>query len=368
MEPQMSANPHELRIEARNLRDLRTRLTDLWAAHPDWVMAGQWTDTIYCLPASAIDVLAFRGPRFGPFLDARQAAIERAFTALCGEQGAVGTQAGAFITDTPLNARPALGVGGSLAGVLPPPDSQWGRAVRREMRLLDEQAGAAAERIRGFAGWLVTSPDFLDETCRLRVQWASLPAQLRPTFPFHRPGRPVQHANVPVLNPEVSGLPAQEFGETLARFLDRWGLRHLAAWDLPAPHGPLSPNRLPPNSPAQPRTGVHVYYPTYFPIPRTADVSADIRRSQHQAAHDQGVDESAVGLPHFEIYARILELVHLDRSIQSRFPGPKRPRGIVDRTKEAIAGTLGMTTDRVRKYRLAIKRCWRGDRSGVDRL
>jgi hypothetical protein len=344
---------------------LGTRLEDLWGRRPAWVMAAARNDTIYSLPEPAINALA-RGDAAGQvFLDPTQAAAEHEFTALCAEFHAIGTQAGWFVTHTPLNARARPdGLADLLRWAANTPKFEWAARAVAAIDSAHEKSSRAADRVKGYTGWLLTEPAFLDEVGRLRTLWGELPEQLRPGFPLYRPGAEVQDPAGPRIDARPSGSPARVFGKALVRLLDRWVLTHLATWDVPVPQGPLMPNLLPPSAPAQPRTGVHLFVPTFYPIPGTDDLATEIFQIQQRAARDFGVDGSAVGLPRHEAYAHVLDVLHLERSILARFPG-RPPRGLVDRIVRAAADHLGMQEARVRKYRKAIAQCRRGDRARV---
>jgi hypothetical protein len=270
-----------------------------------------------------------------------------------------------FITDTALNPRPDAPDADWLAEVSKRPEFAWVRSAHSELRSVRQLIDPVADRVKGYTGWLLSDPAFLEEAGRLRALYTTLPAPLRPRFPLYRPSPAVQHPRLPSFDPEVAGVSAREFGGALVRLLDRWGLRCLAAWDLPVPQGPLLPNPLPPNSPAQPRTGANLHIPTYYPVRGSDDIEAQILRIQSQAARDLGVDGSAVGLPRHEAYAQLLDVLHLERSIRARFPGPRAPRGLVNRIVAAVSDFLELEADRVQKYRKAIARCQRGDRAGV---
>jgi hypothetical protein len=342
---------------------LGTRLEDLWGRRPAWVMATARNDTIYCLPEPAINALA-RGDAAGRvFLDGSQAAAEREFTAVCAEFHAIGTQAGWFVTNTPLNARARSdGLADLLRWAAGTPKFEWAARAGAAIDSAQKKSSDAADRVKGYTGWLLTEPAFLDDVKRLRALWGELPEGLRPGFPLNRPSAAGRHPADPRIDARQSGSPAQTVGEALVRLLDRWGLTHLATWDLPVPQGPLMPNLLAPSAPAQPRTGVHLFVPPFYPIPGTDDLPAQIFQIQQQAARDLGVDGSAVGLPRHEAYAHVLDVLHLERSILARFPG-RPPRGLVDRIVRAAVDHLGMQEDRVRKYRKAIAQCRRGDRA-----
>ena len=340
-------------------------LADFWAAHPDWRMATATTDVIYTLPPAVIDFLATAAPGRRPLFDARQAGAERAFADLCSGFFAVGATRTAFVTGTPLDPRPARA-----------PAAGWGDLLDRfawapgAVAALDgerDRLDGAAERMKGYVGWLLTEPAFLAEVAALRSIWSALPPGFRPDPPLHRPTWLPPDAEAVPGEPRFFAAPAGEFAGALTALLDKWDLCRLAAWDLPVPQGPLVPNPLPHGSPASPRTGVNVHVPVYYPLTGEDDLTTRVQRIQQQAARDLGIDPSAAGLPRHGAYAQMLDVLHIERAVRARFVG-RAPVGLVSRLTSVIAEHLGIDADRVRKYRQAIARCHRGDRARVPIL
>ena len=355
--PRFAATPFAPRI-------LGDRLRDLWTAHPAWVMAAHQGDCVYCLAGPAIDALALDNRSTPPPLDAAQGAAERAFTALCSEFRAVGVHHGRLITGTPLNERP------------PAPDRDlleyakhfggWTDADVRAAEAALSKAAQPPDRMKGYAGWLLTEPAFLAEAAGVRQAWEHLPAARRPSFPLNRP---VPDPDYPAAGIRRRRVPAvQAFGDCLVGFLDKWALTGLATWDLPVPQGPLVPNLLPPHSPAFPRHGVHITLPMYYPLTGDDEMLAEVLRLQQEAARALGVGPSAAGLPHHQAYAQLLDVLHLERAVRSRFPGPKPPRGLATRIVAAGVTCLELSEDQVTRYRKAIARCLRGERDQVPFL
>jgi hypothetical protein len=98
-------------------------------------------------------------------------------------------------------------------------------------------------------------------------------------------------------------------------------------------------------------------------MPAGDEFDREVIRLQRQAAHDLGVGESAVGLPRHVRYARLMDVLHLERSIRSRLPGPPLRRGTAGRIVAAIATALDMQPSLVQKYRKAITGCRAGRRA-----
>src|SRR5688572_26573983 len=81
-----------------------------------------------------------------------------------------------------------------------------------------------------------------------------------------------------------------------------------------------------------------------------------------------GIDASAAGLPHHEAYARLVDVLHLERTIRSRFSDRSQPRGLVGGIVSAAIKCFGLSEDQTRKYRKAIGRCLKGERDRVAML
>jgi hypothetical protein len=343
------------------VRVLGDSLRNLWRDHPDWVMTPAREDVIYSLPLAAIDDLAWQDAGGRAILIPAQAAAERVFTAICADVFAIGTRGGEFIRNTPLDPRPRA----------PDPEcmaEQFGRSKSSMSGLATAIAATMdtlAEQRKGYTGWLLTEPLFLAELDQVRVLWSALPARLRPDFPLLRPAARGRGDRTPRPGSERLGPGVQAFGDALVRLLDKYGLISLATWDLPVPQGPLLPNLLPPGSPAQPRTGVNLHVPNYLPMPAGDAFDREVARLQQQTARDLGIGESGVGLPRHEAYSRLMDVLHLERSIRARLPGPPLLRGDAGRIVRAIAKALDMKTDRVEKYRKAVTACRAGRRAQV---
>jgi hypothetical protein len=213
--------------------------------------------------------------------------------------------------------------------------------------------------LKGYVGWLLTEPAFqqqLEELCR---RWQALPDRQRPLFPLGRIGR---------FSPPVSGGALSSEGQGLQQglqlLLDRWGLTQLCSWHLPDPQGPLLPNPLPPGSPALPTHGVHLVLPLHYPLQGDDNLIQQVLDFQRQAARQLGLDESLAGLPHFQAYAALFDVLHLERVIRSRLTGPP-PCGFVMAMEQAIASALQCSLASVQKSRKGISACLRGQRARV---
>jgi hypothetical protein len=325
----------------------RAELDTFLKRHPDWGSRLAAVEPVYGLPSAAVEALVSRRR---PLLDPPRAAAERDFNDLLARSVAIGVWQNAPVRYPFLAPRPPRPDPAAFPGL------NWTASQVAQIGTLLGRADDYAERLKGYAGWLVTEPQFLAERDRLRSAWQSLAPGQRPAPPLGR-----------LLEVPRPGRPLREFGRSLGSFLERWGLTEMATWDLPQPQGPLLPNLLPPGAPADPTHGVRISLPAHFPVAGADNLTRAVRQLQAQAAADAGLTAEAAGLPHHQSYARMLEAAHLEHVIRTRIPDPP-PQGLAGAIIAAIAGHLGCGEDAVRKYRKAIARCRRGERQKISWL
>jgi hypothetical protein len=277
-----------------------------------------------------------------------------AFTDLCERCNAIGFWNGEFIQ----------------AGYLVRPDPllserelrelNWAPAQMRQAERLMAKMESISLRLKGYAGWLVTDPDFRQARDELASRWAALPDPERP-FPIVRSIK----LDSPPEETRAAGERVSVYQGDLNAFLDRWGLTKMLSWDLPEPQGPMLPSQLPLHAPAMPKHGLHFVLPLHYPLTGSDFFLQQIRQQQIQLAKENGLDPSMAGLPHFEVYGQMLEVDLLEMTMRSRYDRPGRRRGLVTALEFSIAETLGLSVDQVRKLRKGISACRRGKRSSV---
>jgi hypothetical protein len=236
----------------------------------------------------------------------------------------------------------------------------WSRQQQLQSRQLARAAEDAALRLKGYVGWLLTEPSFLDQTRLLAERWRALPEEQRPLFPLKQAAQPASALLGIEVTPE-----ADTFLGDVQTFLDRWGLTGLATWEMPEPQGPLLPSPVLPAALSLPRHGVHLVLPLHYPLQGDDGLLRQVFALQQQFAREQGLDDSLAGLPHYKSYAGMFDVLHLERTVRSRLGANHPPRGFVSRMEEAIADTLGSSLEQVRKFRKAITACRKGHRARV---
>jgi hypothetical protein len=332
-------------------RDWKSFLTQ----HGEWDQLHNLDEPLYCLPASAIYWLARVERGSSPVLNATSARAERQYAELCAQHNAVGSWQGRSIV-YPYSRPPSNSVLQSLLS-----QSGWSNALKRQMQQGLKKIEPANLRLKGYVGWLLTEPAFLHAVSRLAESWRSLPVEQRPSFPLGRPLR----LEVEPRDSSPAPTALATFGGAVRDFLDRWGLIQLTTWDLPDPQGPLVPSPLPANSPALPRHGIHIVLPLHYGLQGNDELQKQILEFQRQAARDLGLNETMAGLEHFNAYATMFDIIHLERTMLSRIGSRRPPRGFIGRVEQAVAAMLGGSLERVRKMRKAIARCRRGKRADV---
>ncbi len=326
-----------------------------WAA---WLARVGSSDPVYCLPEKAIERLRLPLRSGYTIFDAVDTQAERKLSEICRKVNSIGFWQDRPIVYPALSPRPADSALECLLQLYP-------RAARQECLALVAKADGFSSRLAGYAGCLRTEPAYLEEVQNLARLWNQLPPKERPAFPLCR---------VPT-SPQVpkgavrADVPTAQFVQELVAFLDRWSLMNLTTWDLPSPQGPLLPNVLPPNSPAMPTQGIHIFMPTYFPLQGDDDLHRHVLKQQQQKAKDQGLDASMAGLSHATAYERMHQVIHLEQTIVRRNARTNRPPpGFMTRVEEAIAAVLNCEVDNVKKLRKGISLCRRGKRESVPWL
>jgi hypothetical protein len=240
----------------------------------------------------------------------------------------------------------------------------WTKQQQLQAQQLTRVTQEQRQRLKGYAGWLLTEPTFLQEKQELADCWQAMPPDERPSFPLTRPLVLPEGS----LRREPSSPVPEPFELRVQVFLDRWGLTQLATWDLPVPQGPLLPNLLPPGSPALPVHGIHLVLPLHYPLQGADELQRQIFEFQKQAVRDLELPESLAGLPHHKSYASLFDVIHLERAIRSRLPPGRPARGFVSHLEEALAVGVDVSLDLVQKCRKDIIACLRGKRLRLPRL
>lgn len=196
------------------------------------------------------------------------------------------------------------------------------------------------ERIRhvelrrwGYAGWLVTQPEFRVECERIWRDWGQVVEKLG--------GFPAPPMSLMGERPEPPPRKLREFYAAYRFFCNRWGLASLTTWDLPIPLRPQlgSPSLY--YLPALQESGLLVHVPWYLLRDkdiRLHELAEHVRTGQTPEHLRDWLD----GKPKawgYERFAKMLDLyIFLELCLKPRYEA--RLRGNVERLDYAIASFL----------------------------
>jgi hypothetical protein len=359
--PEKSNGPNSMTMQIwGNVTHVRGGWNDFVQEHAAWSNQFAKTGPVYALARKLIARLEVSCLGQPPIIDKAAALAERDLSNLCHASNAVG-----FFERRPISYR-------FLESPLPPLSPElmnsagWTPAQQRTLKeKLTPKADDALLRVKGYAGWLLTEPAFLEAVEGLSISWQSLRQELRPSFPLCPPPTSAKPADDSTLAPEA----VNAFLTAFAEFCGRWGLQGMASWDLPIPQGPFLPSSVPYNPSFMPQDGIHIILPFHYHLPGDKGFLQDILTQQQELAKQQRIDPTAAGLPHFEAYAKILEIIHWERIIDQRYgERTQRRKGGVGVKVEALAETVHLTVDQVQKWRKAVSACRRGKRQSISTL
>ena len=211
--------------------------------------------------------------------------------------------------------------------------------------------------LRGYAGWLLTNPQFLDERDGLLQKWSG--QQAKHGIPQNGPTRfgGVPHAKMfqPVTDDSTS-----RFLSAFKQFYARWRLQHLKTRELPEP---LSP-QIPLVTPLAILThmeagGVSLYQPDTMPVPprdRLRDILEEIRvhhQDDHLADWVDVVGRNRHNDNSLQFYGSILAVHHYWTVLEERHS--QALKGNIGRVEEAFAEFLGTGRDAVHGHRQHVR-------------
>lgn len=248
---------------------IRTRFAFKWkqftSAHDGWTRHATASNAVYCLPNPAIKKLSISNRK--PVLEAPACAAELAFAELCAQFSAIGVLDGSLISC-------------HYVGVVAPAPSTrtmekmgWSKSEQLQVNQLTAKTQEITHRLKGYAGWLITDPDFIAERDTLRCRWRKLDAKERRQFVLMRSVRVTQRPQ----RTRRALADTESLAADFDTFCSHWGLTGMATWDLPLPQGPLLPAEFSANSPAMPSHGLHIVLPLHYPLKGSDDLLRQIQ-------------------------------------------------------------------------------------------
>lgn len=339
-------------VTVGKFRSIETEIQNFESEYPGWL---DHEHPVYRLPAKVIETLGKGRGRKPPFLSPSEKLTELNFSILCDDLWAVGIWRGRPIQYRYLEAPTPAPKRNRIRG----PGWSDTQMAQVEQKLADTED--IRLRLRGYVGWLLTSPDCIEGRDSLIEQWNRLDEPERPGFPLQRMIRLEQ----PPSDASQAGAAVCKFQRDVNAFLDHWGLLHFVTWDLPEPQGPLIPAPMSPDAQSMPQHGVHMVLPTHYPMQGSDGILREIQRQQIELARQNGLDTSLAGLPHHKVYGEMLEVDHFERAVRSRYREKARQAGFVGFLEGALADHLDYTPSNVKRLRKGISACKRGKRETV---
>jgi hypothetical protein len=302
---------------------------------------------LYCLPEEVIEGLE-RSKNLRPLVpDPRALAAERELSKICESVGAVGFSEGRFIH------YPLLAVPRSTTV-----SDAFQAAQHSRLWHTPIAAREVLERLKGYAGRLVTDHLFLAEVAGLRQRWQDFPESRRPILPL---ARWICSNDYPVFG--HSGRPEEKALEAdFQVFCDKWLLAGMATWDLPVPRAPLLPRERSNVVDVLPGGMLAIVVPFFYPLLGDDSILAAIYQQQRKVARELGLDESLAALSHYRAYGQMLTIAHVERVLMDRYSRGKSTWGLVGQLEAALHAALGVGTDQIKKLRKAISACRGGKR------
>lgn len=233
----------------------------------------------------------------------------------------------------------------------------WKDRHLHQTRRLAKLGDGLHRRLAGAAGWMISSPTFLQAREKLRVQWQELPEDRRPPLPLTR---------TPRLDQAPAGAKRQRASQTthfwrdFDRFCDEWRLLGMETWDLPNVDGPKWSEDYPGKPVGLSGTEV-LYTPWHFPVKGSDGLGEILEERNRQNAAEHGFEDPG----RWDTYAHLLLIDFWERTIRSRYAGHQRPKGIVTKIIGLLAGLTGCDAERVKKLRLALHDRQSGKRASL---
>lgn len=319
-------------------------MVDFEKSFPGWMRRPGGGDNVhYCLPQLVIETLA--KSVFG-HLDHE---AESAFSQICKENKTIGRLTGRtksrWLPPTVFQAdEPPLSIGRL---------KEFGFTAAQAAAAVEQIQciSAMREKVKGVAGHMICFKPYRDHLQILRAHWFRLPESHRPDLPFYFPTTKQLEQPCDQLN--WVKVP-EDFRLKVAEFCKQWELNGINSWEIPNPEGPLFNVSTDFATLYRSPRSVHMAAPSSYPITKNDNIERRMKDSQRHG--DDRQDKLPV-TTHWEAYGSILEIEHVERVVRARYAGK---RGLVKHLLQAMAHHLGVSLDRVRKLRQALRKGVKG--------
>jgi hypothetical protein len=201
-------------------------------------------------------------------------------------------------------------------------------------------------RAVAYTSWLVTNPRFRLERDAVRTKWDERVAELG-HFPIHRRS--------------FLGEPPDPVGPEEARMLHfyrRWGLDTFATWELPVPMSPQLFHTFYADHVTLPQAGLLAFLPWYalrderLTLKDLTKQLAAATRPEHLAGWMARGTEAKKKLGYQRLRHTLVVYRYWVLGLASRYP--ERLENHTERLDQAFATFMGLSTDSVKKVRLAL--------------
>jgi len=243
-------------------------------SHDDLGFESQ-SGAVYCLPSRLLDLAKEVDIEL---FDADALCFERSFAVWCEKHHFAGLFGGRPLPAGPLDLEDVYArADHHLARKR---SARLGSVATEESLLGDEpeyEATAEAvvrDRLRGYVGWLVTNPEYLEGRNRLRALAANVGRALAGKFP-----EPAWAAEGQASSQRHA--KGDAFIEAYRRFCARWCLQGLLSWDLPEPMGPQIRHDGSEAAPG-PVAGLRIFLPVTLRVPKALLAPQRLAQSRKQ--------------------------------------------------------------------------------------
>jgi hypothetical protein len=349
--------------ELPGTRDWSAPWADFCTTYRDWLSQFESGDPVYIIPKTVLQELAVNRKGVGkqiraskPLLNGDEVDAELAFLDLCQGYGgdSVGVWDGVPILYPLLDKADVRSVPEQLLTQM-----KWDQiaplnSIQCNLENLAEKTEVVRRQQLAYAGFLTFDVSYRLAREQLMTRWRSLSV----TLPWPMQANTHDQEAMPIVKRSGTGLAlAPEiavFLKDMGSFLRKHRLNSLVTWDLPLPQGPLDSIPL--------SLGRHLLgpeqivntYPSYYDIPSSMNVRAEIREQQRTAAKQTGVlaEHPLTNLSPRDGRASTLETAFrmwfVEAPVRSRYGDRK---GVIARLDSALATTFGITAGRIRRVR-----------------
>jgi len=235
-------------------------------------------EPLHAMPMQLIDLVKKELPEFLVGMEKK----ERRLTKLCAEKDIIGFAWQRGVSSFLLHTRPVDAVMPDTLEILNEARCEGKELaaysesdVRSMLEDLEVRSRDVDSRLAGYAGWLMTTPQFLHELSQLKGRGATIVAEAR-EFPqiswLHDDATLGAAGRLGEMSEDESA-----FRNDYRDFCKRWCLNRLVTWDLPEPTGPSGCRLVAGIIPDLAQQGVGVFIPYGFVNPTEIDLSQLVR-------------------------------------------------------------------------------------------